>query len=68
MVILTRQVYDEWVPKKLEIELQLDANKAVDLERFRGNQGQLQPGEIPIASAPEESEEQEPELNGDLLN
>jgi hypothetical protein len=37
------------------------------LERFRGNQGQLQPGEIPIASAPE-SDMAEPELNPELLN
>ncbi len=38
------------------------------MERFRGNKGELQAGEVPIASAPEDSEEQEPELNGELLN
>ena len=41
MMTLTRQVYDEWVPKKLEIELQVPADAAIDLERFRGNNGEM---------------------------
>jgi hypothetical protein len=38
------------------------------LERFRGNKGELQAGEIPISSAADASEEVEPDLNVELLN
>jgi len=46
-------VYDDWVPKKLEIELQVPTDLPVDLERFRGSNCELQAGESPIASAPD---------------
>jgi ubiquitin carboxyl-terminal hydrolase 5/13 len=60
-------VLENWVPKKLDIDVQIPQDKPLDLERFRGNQGQLQPGEIPIAAAAE-SDMAEPELNPELLN
>lgn len=67
-VVLTRQVHDNWVPKKLEIELQVPTTDAIDFERFRGTGGKVQPGEHEIASAPAQEEFGEPDLNGELLN
>lgn len=41
IIVLQRFVFDNWVPKKLEIELQVPAGGApIDFERFRGSQGQ----------------------------
>jgi ubiquitin carboxyl-terminal hydrolase 5/13 len=69
-VVLRREVFDNWVPKKLEIELQVPLDKAIDFERFRGHKAQLQEGEKPIAEAPAATQEEwvEPDLNGELLN
>lgn len=39
LVVLQRFVFDNWVPKKLEIELQVPLKDPIDFERFRGNQG-----------------------------
>lgn len=39
VVVLSRFTFDEWVPKKLEIELQVSEDK-LDFERFRGNNAQ----------------------------
>jgi hypothetical protein len=47
-VSLQRQVYDNWVPKKLEVEIQMEEEKSIDFERFRGNKGVLQSGEEEI--------------------
>lgn len=65
---LQRFVFDDWVPKKLEVELQV--NGPVDFEVFKSaNGGQPLPGEelIPEAEA-NVDEEVEPELNQELLN
>ncbi len=69
MVILQRFVYDNWVPKKLEVELQVPLDHPQDFERYKGTCGQAQPGEslLPEASAAVE-EFVEPDLNGELLN
>ena len=55
------------MPKKLEVEVQLSEDAPVDFERFRGNNGQLLPGEKEIKQAAAE-EEGEPDLNVELLN
>lgn len=39
-------VFDNWVPKKLDIELQVPQDESINFERFRGVNGQLQPGEV----------------------
>lgn len=65
---LQRFVFDDWVPKKLEVELQV--NGPVDLEAFKSaNQGQPLPGEEVIQEVEvNEDEEVEPELKADVLN
>jgi len=68
-VVLQRFVFDNWVPKKLEIELQVPLDKPQDFERFRGSGGAPQPGETLLPEAEAEQEQfGEPDLNGDLLN
>lgn len=58
---LQRFVFDDWVPKKLGIELQVKG--PVNLEAFRSaNNGQPLPGEEIIPES-EVEEEVEPELN-----
>lgn len=44
-IVLFRFSLDNWVPKKLEIELQVPLDTPNDFERFKGTQGQPQPGE-----------------------
>lgn len=68
MIVLQRFVFDQWVPKKLEIELQVPQDN-IDFEKFRGSNGIAGEGEqlLPQAQAPAE-EEVEPELNQDELN
>ena len=58
VVCLKRIVFDEWVPKKLEVELQMDVDGIHDFEKLRGNNCELQPGEegFPEAVEPDEVE------------
>jgi len=62
VVCLKRIVFDEWVPKKLEIELQMDVDGIHDFEKLKGNNCELQPGEEPFAEA-EEPDMVEPEVD-----
>ena len=62
VVCLKRIVFDEWVPKKLEVELQMDVDGIHDFEKLRGNDCELQPGEVGVPEA-EEPDEVEPELD-----
>lgn len=61
--MLAREVYDDWVPKKLEIDLKLQ-EEPVDFERFRA--AGLQVGEHELPSGAEEYEE--PNLPADVVN
>lgn len=36
-IFIRRQVYDDWVPKKLEIDFVIDSENTLDFEKFRGN-------------------------------
>eukprot|EP00347_Sterkiella_histriomuscorum_P000563 403375366 len=68
VVVLQRFVYDNWVPKKLEIELQMP-QVDLDFERFRGTNLQGHPGEQLIVDDGNEGEQMgEPDLNQDILN
>lgn len=65
-VVLQRFVYDQWVPKKLEIEIQIPNLDEIDFERFRGTNCQGHPGEQIIqddAQAEGGDEMGEPDLN-----
>ena len=66
-ICLKRIVFDDWVPKKLEIELQTDHEAAIDLTRFGGGTCELKEGEegFPVA---EEPDMVEPEINQDAVN
>jgi ubiquitin carboxyl-terminal hydrolase 5/13 len=44
LCVLTRFVFDEWVPKKLEIELQVPTDRHIDFELYRGD-GTIKEGE-----------------------
>lgn len=70
LIVLQRFVYDSWVPKKLEIELQVPTDVPQDFERFRGTMGTPQEGEVLLPDAEEAPKEEygEPDLNGELLN
>lgn len=48
-VILKREVYDGWVPKKLEYELQLPQNEPINLEKYR--KGDIPEGEVQLPEA-----------------
>lgn len=39
LVVLQRFVYDQWVPKKLEIDLQIPQDAVIDFEKYKGNGG-----------------------------
>jgi uncharacterized UBP type Zn finger protein len=45
VVILQRFVFNDWVPKKLMIELQVDTNQPINLEVYRGQEGATSNGE-----------------------
>jgi uncharacterized UBP type Zn finger protein len=62
IIVLQRFVYDQWVPKKLEIELQVP-QEFVDFERFRGTNGQVPSGEFLLPEAAGQEQSGEPELN-----
>ena len=67
---LKRIVFDDWVPKKLEIALQTDIESAIDLSRFGGGTGELKPGEegFPQPAAGEEPDMIEPEVDMNMVN
>lgn len=69
---MQRFVHDDWVPKKLEIELQVPhgENPNIDCEVYRSaGGGKPVEGEDPMPEAAvDEPAEIEPELNGELLN
>lgn len=60
---MAREVYDDWVPKKLEVDLKLD-EEPINFERFKGLG--LKEGEKEMPSGEEEYEE--PQLNADIVN
>ena len=66
-ICLKRIVFDEWVPKKLEIELQTDSEAPIDLSRFGGGTGELKEGEEGFPQA-EEPDMVEPELDMNKVN
>ena len=67
-VVLQRFVFDEWVPKKLEIELQVPDGAKIDFQKYM-SATDCKPAEgeeaMPEAA---ENEEVEPELDQALLN
>lgn len=67
MCQLTRFVFDDWVPKKLEIELQVPTDKPIDFEKYRGN-GALKPGEEELPNTDDKEDSGEPDLDKNLLN
>jgi ubiquitin carboxyl-terminal hydrolase 5/13 len=71
-IVLQRFVYDDWVPKKLEIELQvpLKADEVLDLEsKYTSKTNcKLAEGEEGFPEDLNADQEVEPELNQELLN
>ena len=67
VLCLNRITLDEWVPKKLEVELQMDVDGVHDFEKMRGNNCELQPGEVGVPVA-EEPDEIEPQFDQNLIN
>ena len=55
-ICLKRIVFDEWVPKKLEIELQHGAEAVLNLAAYGGGTCELKEGEqgFPVAEEPDE--------------
>ena len=64
IVIPKRMVFDNWVPKKLQVEITVDANAVHDYEKYVGNNAEHQPGEETF----EEPDEIEPEFDQGLIN
>ena len=64
---LKRIVFDEWVPKKLEVDLQTDHEGTLDLSRFGGGTCELKDGEVKIPTA-EDADFVEPELDMQIVN
>ena len=64
---LKRIVFDDWVPKKLEVALQCDYDSNIDLSRFGGGTGELKDGEqgFPEGEVPDMIE---PEIDMNLVN
>ena len=70
-VCLRRLVSPDWVPIKLEVDLQMDKDAPVDLTRFVGNGAELQSGEEAMpegAGADAEPDMIEPEIDSNILN
>ena len=65
MVVLQRFVFDNWVPKKLEIELQVPIEN--EFEHVRGNGGKPGAGEMLIPENVAQEVFGEPDLNGEIL-
>ena len=64
---LKRIVFDDWVPKKLEVSLQTDHEGLLNLARFGGGTCELKDGEVPIPSA-QDADMIEPELDMNMVN
>ena len=63
VVVLQRFVFDDWVPKKLDIELVIPENE-INFEQWKSNtNGEPAPGEELIPEAVVSQEEVEPELD-----
>lgn len=70
---LRRLVSPDWVPIKLEVDLQMDKDAPVDLSRFVGNGAVVQPGEeaMPEEQAGGDANEPdmvEPQIDANILN
>lgn len=61
VAVLAREVYDDWVPKKLEIDLKMTEGP-IDFERFKATG--IQEGEFEM---PQVDEYEEPELNKEMV-
>ena len=67
-MVLQRFVFDDWVPKKLEIELQVPES-SINFEQWKSEtNGEPAPGEEKLPEAAANQEEVEPELDAGLLN
>lgn len=64
---LKRIVFDDWVPKKLEIELQSDYEGVLDLAQYGGGTCELKEGEQGFPQA-EEPDMVEPNLDMNMVN
>ena len=65
---MQRFVFDDWVPKKLEVELQVPETE-INFEAWKSTtNGEPAPGEEVIPEEATGSEEVEPELDAGLLN
>ena len=68
VVVLQRFVFDDWVPKKLEVELQVPESD-INFEIWRSTtNGGPAPGEEVIPEEAAGSEEVEPDLDAGILN
>ena len=67
VVCLKRIVFDDWVPKKLEVDLQHNSEAILDLARFGGGTCELRAGENGFPQA-EEPDLVEPEVDANMLN
>lgn len=68
VIVLQRFVFDDWVPKKLEIELKVPENE-INFEQWKSEtNGEPAPGEEVMPEAASNQEEVEPELDQSLLN
>ena len=63
---MKRIVFDDWVPKKLEVDITMDNDAPIDLARFGGGTCNLKEGEegFPVAEEPDEIE---PELDMNMV-
>jgi ubiquitin carboxyl-terminal hydrolase 5/13 len=61
VTVLAREVYDDWVPKKLEVDLQLQEDP-LNFEIFGASGPQPGEQEMPVAE-----EFEEPQLNGEIV-
>ena len=64
---MQRMVYNDWVPKKLEVEIVSDLAGNIDLTQYAGNNCELQEGEVAIPEA-EAPDMVEPELDMGVVN
>lgn len=67
VIILQRFVFDDWTPKKLEIDFKVDPNNEHNFDKFRGNNCKLAPGEEAMPEA-QQAAEVEPDLNMEMVN
>jgi len=67
VICLKRIVFDDWVPKKLEIDLAADPEAVLDLSRFGGGTCELRAGEFGFPES-QEPDMVEPDLDADMIN